>query len=165
MAENAADKNTENEAVEVTPEQLAASETFDAPAPDAPTPSRSSRRGLILGGSIAAGVLALALSFGGGYALGDSRDGDGPHHDDVASGQGFDHDGDHDGGRDGDRDGDRHQGGGARQPGMGGQLPQGQPGQMPEGQLPQGQMPQGQMPAPTPPAQSGTGTNGTTTTP
>lgn len=64
---------------EVTPEQLAAAEPAPqpTPAPTAPVASKQPKKGLIIGGSIAAGALVLGLSFGGGYALGHANGDDG----------------------------------------------------------------------------------------
>ncbi|MFM6974436.1 MAG: hypothetical protein ACKOXM_04790 [Agromyces sp.] len=125
MAKNA---NESESAREVTPDELAP-ETPIVPAAE-PQARSASRRGVLLGGGIAAGALALALSFGGGYAVGHassgaefSQGGHGQFGPDAQ--QGFGGHGD----RDGDRDG-QFSGG---MPGQDGQLPGGLPGQ--DGQM------------------------------
>ncbi len=71
MAKNAAAE----EPREVTPEQLTPAEPLVAGTLVGEPAARKSRKGIVIGGSIAAGVLALGLSFGGGYALGHSQGG------------------------------------------------------------------------------------------
>lgn len=130
---NTPESNTEPDAANA-PEQLTPTEQPETVTISAPAQPKS-RRGLILGGSIAAGVLALGLSFGAGYAVAHEQRGP-----EFAHGQfDGDRDGDH-----GPRDGmqgqmqgmqGQMQGGqmhGGQMQGMPGQMP-GQPGQMPQG--------------------------------
>ncbi|HLP22613.1 MAG TPA: hypothetical protein VK139_01050 [Microbacteriaceae bacterium] len=126
----AAGKNETGEPREMSPEDLP--EVEGTPTqPEVSLASKSRfRRPLVIGGSIAAGVLALGLSFGGGYALGTHGD-HGPH-----DGQGSFADGSGFGGRDRDRDHDRQRGadggqGGLMPGGPNGQILPGAPDQLP----------------------------------
>ena len=141
----------EEEPRAVSPEELAATEPTTTVTEAAPTKA-SSRRGVYIGSAIAGGVLAIAIGFGGGYAIGQAQ-----HHgpDFAQQGQFGQGDGGQGGGHGhGDRDGDH----GGFGPGQGGQFAPGAPGQSLPGQP--GQTQQGQ----TQPNQSGTGSTGSATT-
>lgn len=138
----------EEEPRAVSPEELAAAEPTETVTEAAPVAAKS-RRGIIIGSTIAGGVLAIAIGFGGGYAVGQSQH-RGPDFAQQGQMGGFGQgDGDHGGfgGGQRDRDGDHGGFGGGN---GGGQFAPNQQNQTQQNQTQQNQ--------------SGTGSTGSATT-
>ena len=139
----------EEEPRAVSPEELAAAEPTETVTEAAPVAAKS-RRGIIIGSTIAGGVLAIAIGFGGGYAVGQSQH-RGP--DFAEQGQMGGHgDGDRGGFGGGQRDRDGDHGGFGN---GGGQFAPNQQNQTQQNQTQQNQTQQNQ---------SGTGSTGSATT-